>query len=127
MNEACLHPSWRTSLNAYVPINFWFSTDSECKRQSLTAMHDLSLLKIDLINVLKAEIAKLSLLFCPALFLVGSTQAQQKSASTLENEITSAVKAKTAPADDKSLSADVDNKTTSDVGRSVIQSAITAR
>lgn len=90
-------------------------------------MHDLSLLKIDLINVLKAEIAKLSLLFCPALFLVGSTQAQQKSASTLENEITSAVKAKTAPADDKSLSADVDNKTTSDVGRSVIQSAITAR
>ena len=90
----------------------------------------------------------LALLCCLPLFLVGSTLAQQKSVSTLEDEITSAVKAKPAPVDEKSmhdlsllkidlinalkaeiakLSVDVDNKTTSDVGRLVIQSAITAR
>jgi hypothetical protein len=88
----------------------------------------------------------LSLLVCSPLFLVSSAQAQQKSVSALEDEVTSAVKAKTAPVDDKSmhdlsalkvdlidalkaeiatLSKDTNDKSISDVGRSVIQSAIT--
>jgi hypothetical protein len=87
-----------------------------------------------------------SLLVCFPLFLVSSAQAQQKSVSALEDEVTSAIKAKTAPVDDKSmhdlsvlkvdlrdalkaeiatLSKDANDKSISDVGRSVIQSAIT--